>query len=73
MNIIDKVVWRNDALWLALTGADLDERKAALDRALGDPCPHCNGTGSAETGTRHGGWGESIACDWCDGTGAVCQ
>ena len=44
--------------------------KAALERALGEPCAHCNGTGSAETGTRYGGMAESIGCDWCDGTGA---
>lgn len=71
MNVIDKVVWRNNALWTFLTGTDEEERKAAFVRAFGEPCKVCNGTGSSDTGTNYGGWSESVACDACDGIGAT--
>lgn len=70
MNAIDRIVWRNEALWDFLNGPE-DQRKAAFIRAFGEPCPHCDGTGSQASGTSYGGVQEMLECDFCGGVGAT--
>jgi RecJ-like exonuclease len=70
MDAFDLVKRRNDALWDFLTHHDPATRKVAFARAFGEPCTACNGTGNV-VGAQHGGMSEALACDVCDGTGAI--